>query len=724
MKRYVCAMLCLALCLFSPAAGAQEIQYRLTLPAGYDWTRDEAGWLPLLTGEENWSVGEDAAFVCQLIAQEGPVAELRSTAWDLRTLANRLLSAAKQPLLQADAAPEDCLHALEGLLGSPAASPSWTGEASAREAEALLSCALGLSFSGLEEDSPYTWGALGQALSEYVHPVLFSDSLERFEENAEYPVNWGMLLTLCAEALPGEPEAQWSWLDAEGQRQPVDWAFYHTVTYYVNDRREEAEQVRDGSRAEPPEMPGVEWFSVPEYVGADTRVYGYTRQRVRFTLENAQELGFSAEEGQWTQNILYGRAAEPRAQRLEPFVEKGYTVAWDQDVSEPVYADCEITGRLIAPEPDSFVITYVWPQEMGGGEQALTVEKGAEPVPPQVDPGRVPEGYEFAWERTIAQAERDETVRGLLTPKQYTIEFIARDEADGTILLQAGETLSHGQAVVLPAGPEGYTVDWTGAPETAVSDCTVEGTARPIRPLVVFLLVDEEGVSRELSRQEIEYGGSVTLPTVEIPEGCEVAWTGPLSGIRADATVTGTVTRRQIPVTIEVLWEDGSIYYSETQQVPYGGSVGAASFVLPDGCGFAWDAGSVFDNICAPMHLTGRLTRRMCNVTFAVYHQQTGAEMSSMRRTAQVPYDGEATLPNYSAEEIAGGSIVWSGSLHITGDVTIRGEYQPIETEATPVPEEPAEPTPTPAPEESAEPTDEPAPKEEPPAGEGEGTEP
>ena len=118
------------------------------------------------------------------------------------------------------------------------------------------------------------------------------------------------------------------------------------------------------------------------------------------------------------------------------------------------------------------------------------------------------------------------------------------------------------------------------------------------------------GTVTELGEETVPYGGNATLPVIEIPDGCEVTWSGTLSGLTEDTVVTGKLTQRHYTVTVQIFDADGNAYYSSTQQVSHGGTATAPAFTVPDDCTFAWDEGTSFENVTSDRKLTGRLTRK------------------------------------------------------------------------------------------------------------------
>ena len=460
-----------------------------------------------------------------------------------------------------------------------------------------------------------------------------------FETQGQTTVNWAFLLCTLSEALSPSGEAYPYLLFGAGEagrrlilrgEQPE-----YTVRLFVDNECISRLTVREGEDVELPQLSGVTWMGSGKNIQSDTDLCGYTTLRVTYRLTNAAD--FTDQLGdlpvEWVQNVLYGHRVRPSVHYIEALSEKQLRVEWSADASDRVKQDRTIEGRLIleggtpsptvqpsveptaTPVPESCTVTFVYPAELDYSEEEArvteTVPFGGSATPPTPDKTHQKEHYTLTWPAGWENVTADVIIEGVLTPKTYTVRFRVLDAEDKELYVQDHAHV-YGTTLILPTFdlPAGQKVEWDSLPEQVTSDCEIIGHVVEVRVKVTYRLVALDGTVTELGEETVPYGGNATLPVIEIPEGCEVTWSGALFGLTEDAVVTGKLTQRHYTVTVQVFDADGNDYYSSTQHVSYGGTATAPAFAVPDDCTFAWDEGTSFENVTSDRTLTGRLTRK------------------------------------------------------------------------------------------------------------------
>ena len=333
------------------------------------------------------------------------------------------------------------------------------------------------------------------------------------------------------------------------------------------------------------------------------------------------------------QTVLYGHRVRPSVHYIEALSEKQLRVEWSAGANDRVKQEKTIEGKLIfegetpspselptveptaTPVPESCTVTFVYPAELGYSEAesrvTVTVPFGGSATPPTPDKAHQKEHYTLTWPAGWENVTADVTIEGVLTPKTYTVRCRVLD-AQGKELYAQDHAHVYGTALTLPSFdlPDGQKVEWDHLPDQSTGDCESIGHVVEIRVKVTYRLVALDGTVTELGEETVPYGGNATLPVIESPDGCEVTWSGTLSGLTEDTVVTGKLTQRHYTVTVQIFDADGNAYYSSTQQVSHGGTATAPAFTVPDDCTFAWDEGTSFENVTSDRKLTGRLTRK------------------------------------------------------------------------------------------------------------------
>lgn len=460
-----------------------------------------------------------------------------------------------------------------------------------------------------------------------------------FAAQGQTTVNWAFLLCVLSEALSPSGESYPYLLFGAGEtnrrlilrgEQPE-----YAVRLFVDDECISRLTVREGEDVELPELSGVTWTDDGRNIQADTDICGYTTLRVTYRLTNAAD--FADRLGdlpvEWVQTVLYGHRVRPSVHYIEALSEKQLRVEWSAGANDRVKQEKTIEGKLIfegetpspsalptveptaTPVPESCTVTFVYPAELGYSEAesrvTVTVPFGGSATPPTPDKAHQKEHYTLTWPAGWENVTADVTIEGVLTPKTYTVRCRVLD-AQGKELYAQDHAHVYGTALTLPSFdlPDGQKVEWDNLPDQITGDCEIIGHVVEIRVKVTYRLVALDGTVTELGEETVPYGGNATLPVIEIPDGCEVTWSGTLSGLTEDTVVTGKLTQRHYTVTVQIFDADGNVYYSSTQQVSHGGTATAPAFTVPDDCTFAWNEGTSFENVTSDRTLTGRLTRK------------------------------------------------------------------------------------------------------------------
>lgn len=609
----------------------------------YDWNADPEGKLMLILPEETTYVRhaeqEEPCAVMRLrLGMEDCYVESVGEPQDYARAGQMLLGAAGQAVEQEAGLPET----LEALCGQRPALSERVTEADWRGLRGRVWGAEPETEAETEETEPVGL-SMGKMYSELLTLIEDEDVREalagyqaEFEERGELPVNWAFLLCVLSETVSPSGEG-YPYLVFGGQelrrlilRGEVP---EYTVKLYVDDECIERLTVKEGEDVSLPSLPGVTWVSDGQNIQADRILCGYTTKRVTFCLSNAGEFADRLKDlpVEWVQNVLYGHRVRPSVHYMEMLAESGLSVQWNAEADERVHEDKRIEGKLVpmrtespaptqtpeptaTPVPESCTVTFVYPAELGyAGEEArvsVQVPFGGAATPPVADEAHQKEHYTLTWPSGWEKVTSDLVIEGVLTPKTYVVRCRVLDGAGAEYAVQEHAHV-YGTALTLPAFelPAGQKIEWDALPEQVTGDCELVGRLVEIRIVVTYRLVALDGSVSELGSETIAYGGNATLPLIEIPDGCEVTWSGALSGLTEDTVVTGTLTRRQHTVSIQIFDADGNLYYSSTQQVAHGGAATAPAFTVPDGCTFAWDAGTSFDNVTADRVVTGRLTR-------------------------------------------------------------------------------------------------------------------
>ncbi len=621
----------------------------------YDWRNDPDGLLgQILTASTEYTRHGEQEQPCAVMrlrvgGEDAFVESIGETA-DYARAAKALCGAASLSVREDAALPEllGALGAGETALNAEVnqaafhalAAGLWTNAQAAQAAdgrELLTFQALYDALSGSLTDE-----GVRQALSGYQG---------EFAAQGQTTVNWAFLLCVLSEALSPSGESYPYLLFGAGEtnrrlilrgEQPE-----YAVRLFVDDECIRRLTVREGGNVELPELSGVTWTDDGRNIQADTDICGYSTLRVTYRLTNAADfadlLGDLPVE--WVQTVLYGHRVRPSVHYIEALSEKQLRVEWSAGANDRVKQDCVIRGRLFyegetsaptasptptaspaptasptvkptaTPVPQSCAVTFVYPAELGYSEEearvTVTVPFGGSATPPVPDQAHQKEHYTLTWPAGWENVTADVTIEGALTPKTYTIHCRVLD-AQGKELYAQDHAHVYGTALTLPAFdlPAGQKVEWDNLPEQITGDCELVGHVVEIFVKVTYRLVALDGAVTELGEETVPYGGSATLPVIEIPEGCEVTWSGALSGLTEDTVVTGKLTRRHYTVTVQIFDADGNPYFSSTQQVSHGGTATAPAFTVPDDCTFAWDEGTRFDNVTSDRTLIGRLTRK------------------------------------------------------------------------------------------------------------------
>lgn len=605
----------------------------------YDWRNDPDGLLGqiLAASTEYTRHGEQeepcAVMRLRVGGEDAFVESIGETA-DYARAAKTVCLAAGLSVREDAALPEllKALGAEEPALSTPVTREAWNALISALWQAAPSDEQAALTFEEL-------YAALTAHLADKAAREALSGYRAEFEAQAQTTVNWAFLLCVLSEALSPSGESYPYLLFGAGEtnrrlilrgEQPE-----YAVRLFVDDECISRLTVREGEDVELPQISGVTWLSSGKNIQSDTDLCGYTTLRVTYRLTNAAD--FADRLGdlpvEWVQTVLYGHRVRPSVHYIEALSEKQLRVEWSAGANDRVKQEKTIEGKLIfegetpspsalptveptaTPVPESCTVTFVYPAELGYSEAesrvTVTVPFGGSATPPTPDKAHQKEHYTLTWPAGWENVTADVTIEGVLTPKTYTVRCRVLD-AQGKELYAQDHAHVYGTALTLPSFdlPDGQKVEWDNLPDQITGDCEIIGHVVEIRVKVTYRLVALDGTVTELGEETVPYGGNATLPVIEIPDGCEVTWSGTLSGLTEDTVVTGKLTQRHYTVTVQIFDADGNAYYSSTQQVAHGGTATAPAFTVPDDCTFAWDEGTSFENVTSDRKLTGRLTRK------------------------------------------------------------------------------------------------------------------
>lgn len=605
----------------------------------YDWRNDPDGLLSqiLAASTEYTRHGEQeepCAVMRLRVGGEDSFVEGIGEVADYARAAKTVCLAAGLSAQENDSLPEllKALGAEEPALSTPVTREAWNALISALWQAAPSDEQAALTFEEL-------YAALTAHLADKAAREALSGYRAEFEAQGQTTVNWAFLLCVLSEALSPSGESYPYLLFGAGEsshrlilrdEQPE-----YTVRLFVDDECISRLTVREGEDVELPQISGVTWLSSGKNIQSDTDLCGYTTLRVTYRLTNAAD--FADRLGdlpvEWVQTVLYGHRVRPSVHYIEALSEKQLRVEWSAGANDRVKQEKTIEGKLIfegetpspsalptveptaTPVPESCTVTFVYPAELGYSEAesrvTVTVPFGGSATPPTPDKAHQKEHYTLTWPAGWENVTADVTIEGVLTPKTYTVRCRVLD-AQGKELYAQDHAHVYGTALTLPSFdlPDGQKVEWDNLPDQITGDCEIIGHVVEIRVKVTYRLVALDGTVTELGEETVPYGGNATLPVIEIPDGCEVTWSGTLSGLTEDTVVTGKLTQRHYTVTVQIFDADGNAYYSSTQQVSHGGTATAPAFTVPDDCTFAWDEGTSFENVTSDRKLTGRLTRK------------------------------------------------------------------------------------------------------------------
>ena len=605
----------------------------------YDWRNDPDGLLGqiLAASTEYTRHGEQeepCAVMRLRVGGEDAFVESIGEVADYTRAAKTVCLAAGLSAQENDSLPEllKALGAEEPALSTPVTREAWNALISALWQAAPSDEQAALTFEEL-------YAALTAHLADKAAREALSGYRAEFEAQGQTTVNWAFLLCVLSEALSPSGESYPYLLFGAGEsshrlilrdEQPE-----YTVRLFVDDECISRLTVREGEDVELPQISGVTWLSSGKNIQSDTDLCGYTTLRVTYRLTNAAD--FADRLGdlpvEWVQTVLYGHRVRPSVHYIEALSEKQLRVEWSAGANDRVKQEKTIEGKLIfegetpspsalptveptaTPVPESCTVTFVYPAELGYSEAesrvTVTVPFGGSATPPTPDKAHQKEHYTLTWPAGWENVTADVTIEGVLTPKTYTVRCRVLD-AQGKELYAQDHAHVYGTALTLPSFdlPDGQKVEWDNLPDQITGDCEIIGHVVEIRVKVTYRLVALDGTVTELGEETVPYGGNATLPVIEIPDGCEVTWSGTLSGLTEDTVVTGKLTQRHYTVTVQIFDADGNAYYSSTQQVSHGGTATAPAFTVPDDCTFAWDEGTSFENVTSDRKLTGRLTRK------------------------------------------------------------------------------------------------------------------
>ncbi len=269
-----------------------------------------------------------------------------------------------------------------------------------------------------------------------------------------------------------------------------------------------------------------------------------------------------------TYDIEYGATITPEA---EP-TKEGYTFSGWSTIPETMPAhDVTISGTFII---NKYKLTYVVDGEV---YKTYDIEYGAS-ITPEAEPTK--EGYTFSGWSTIptTMPAYDVTITGSFTKGAYKLIYML----DGVVY----KTISYdyGDAITPEPAPtkEGYTFSgWSEIPATMPAhDVTVTGTFS-INKYKLTYTVDGE----VYKSYEIEFGASITPETEPSKEGYTFSgWsTIPEAMPAHDVTVTGSFKVNKYKVNYFV---DNNPYY--TDMVEYGATITPPSVQEREGYDFAW----------------------------------------------------------------------------------------------------------------------------------------
>lgn len=343
----------------------------------------------------------------------------------------------------------------------------------------------------------------------------------------------------------------------------------YKLTYTVDGEVYKTYDIEFGATITPESEPTKEgytfsgWSEIPETMPAhDVTVIG------TFSI-NSYKLTYTVDGVEYkTYDIEYGATITPEA---EP-TKEGYTFSGWSTIPETMPAhDVTISGTFII---NKYKLTYVVDGEV---YKTYDIEYGAS-ITPEAEPTK--EGYTFSGWSTIptTMPAYDVTITGSFTKGAYKLIYML----DGVVY----KTISYdyGDAITPEPAPtkEGYTFSgWSEIPATMPAhDVTVTGTFS-INKYKLTYTVDGE----VYKSYEIEFGASITPETEPSKEGYTFSgWsTIPEAMPAHDVTVTGTFKVNKYKVNYFV---DNNPYY--TDMVEYGATITPPSVQEREGYDFAW----------------------------------------------------------------------------------------------------------------------------------------
>ena len=229
--------------------------------------------------------------------------------------------------------------------------------------------------------------------------------------------------------------------------------------------------------------------------------------------------------------------------------------------------------------PTTYEVKYEYAGDIPTGYTAPVAIQLAEGEAIEEPEVTIPEGYTLTWTGIPEGGKMGTapvTLTGTWAKKSNTVTYVyAGETPDGKTAPEA-ITLKYGEAITEPTVeiPEGYTLTWSGIPEDGkmgTAPVTLTGTWAKKSNTVTYVYAGEKpDGAKEPEAITLKYGEAITEPTVEIPEGYTLTWTGiPESGKMGleAVTLTGTWAKKSYTITYYLSEQDkadGKVYTTET----------------------------------------------------------------------------------------------------------------------------------------------------------------
>ena len=342
-------------------------------------------------------------------------------------------------------------------------------------------------------------------------------------------------VSLKAEPQPEKEGYTFSGWDSEpkvmpGQEVLVSGTFNvnkYKLTYTVDGEEYKSLDVEFGSTITPETAPTKEgytfsgWSEVPNTMPAKdvtvTGTFNVNKYKLTYTVDGEEYKSLDVE---------FGSAITPETAPTK----EGYTFSgWSEVPSTMPAKDVTVTGTF---NVNKYKLTY----KIDGEEyKSLDVEFGSA-ITPETAPTK--EGYTFSgWsEVPSTMPAKDVIVTGTFNVNKYKLTYKIDGEEYKSLDVEFGSAITPETAPT----KEGYTFSgWSEVPSTMpAKDVIVTGTFN-VNSYTITYMIDGEVYKTET----VEYGSTITPPTVEDKTGYDFAWEEyPTTMPAKDITISGAYT--------------------------------------------------------------------------------------------------------------------------------------------------------------------------------------